>query len=163
MSSEDSRLKVYLELRSRLIDYATPILGCSNRAEDVVQEAYFRFIPAQTTVNQPINYLYRIVKNLALDLRRSLQSEARRNTARAEYHAAEPLTASPEEHAYYRDELKKVEEVLAMLPPKAKLAFEMHRLSGKTFEQIGIELGVSTATAARWTKDAFNCISEVLE
>jgi len=159
--TDESRLKLYLAHRAQLIDYATPIVGCPAHAEDVVQEAYTRFVPALAIVNQPTSYLYRIVRNLALDLKRSLVSETRRNAMRAE--SIEPATPSPEEHAYYRDELRRVEEALATLPPKVKLAFQMHRLGGMTFDEIGKRLSVSTATAARWSKDAFNHVSERVE
>lgn len=161
MPADESRLKLYLAHRAQLIDYATPIVGCPAHAEDVVQEAYTRFAPAPAVVNQPASYLYRIVRNLALDLKRSLVSETRRNAMRAE--SIDAAVPSPEEHAYYRDELRKVEEALATLPPKVKLAFQMHRLGGMTFEQIGQRLNVSTATAARWSKEAFNQVSELVD
>ncbi len=162
MTADDARLKLYLAHRSQLISYAAPIVGCSARAEDVVQDAYLRFAPASARAHQPVAYLYRVVRNLALDLKRSLQSELRRYATQAELSDPEPAAASPEEYAYFRDELRAAEAALAQLPPKVRVAFKLHRLEGMTFEQIGIQLGVSTATAARWAKDAFTHISEVM-
>jgi RNA polymerase sigma-70 factor (ECF subfamily) len=70
LQHDDARLKLYLTHRAALIDYATPIVGCRARAEDVVQEAYIRFVPARVAdarIEQPVAYLYRIVRNVALD------------------------------------------------------------------------------------------------
>ena len=36
-------VRIFVEQRTALIDYAFPIVGCRAHAEDVVQEAYIRF------------------------------------------------------------------------------------------------------------------------
>jgi RNA polymerase sigma-70 factor (ECF subfamily) len=151
-----------------LIDYATPIVGCRMQAEDVVQEAFIRFAPERTRgvqIDQPVNYLYRVVRNLALDWRRRLSAESRRNDAqRLARHANENRdAATPEAVALYRDELRRVEDALAELPPKVRQAFEMHRLGGHTLQQIAERLDVSTATAGRWTQDALFHITRRLQ
>lgn len=81
MRDDDPRLKLFLDHRATLVDYATPIVGDRMRAEDVVQEAYIRFAPgaadgaAAGRVAQPVGYLYRIVRNLALDVTRRRRTE----------------------------------------------------------------------------------------
>lgn len=163
MQHDDTRLKLYLTHRAALIDYATPIVGCRARAEDVVQEAYIRFVPARATdsrIEQPVAYLYRIVRNVALDWTRRFAAETRRDDAGIAGVAATP---SPEETALYRDALRCVEAALAELPDPVRTAFEMHRLGGLTLQQIAARLGVSTATAGRWTQDALVHIARRLE
>lgn len=164
---QDSKLELFLAHRTVLIDYATPIVGCRMRAEDVVQEAYIRFAPGArpgVQIEQPVAYLYRIVRNVALDWRRRLSAESRRDDAHrvADAAGSERATPSPEEVALYRDELRRVEEALAELPDKMREAFEMHRLGGATLQQIGARLGVSTATAGRWTQEALLYIAKRL-
>jgi RNA polymerase sigma-70 factor (ECF subfamily) len=46
-------------------------------AEDVVQEAYFRLaaLDGHNQVAQPVGYIYRIVRNLAVDLIRRFSRE----------------------------------------------------------------------------------------
>jgi len=54
---DKGKLEVYLSHRSALVDYATPILGCRARAEDVVQESYVRFAGQDdnaTALRQPV-------------------------------------------------------------------------------------------------------------
>ena len=51
------------------MNYANGILHDRAGAEDVVQEAYLRFSAAADSgqIVNPVSYLYRIVRNLALD------------------------------------------------------------------------------------------------
>ncbi|MGU9546296.1 sigma factor, partial [Bacillus cereus] len=73
----DDKLKLYLAHRAALLDYAAPIVGCRSRAEDVVQEAWLRFSRQEedAAIRHPASYLYRIVRNLSLDLTRRSATE----------------------------------------------------------------------------------------
>ena len=154
MEHDQDRLRLYLTHRTALIDYAAPIVGCRARAEDVVQEAYLRFVPSageRVPVDRPVSYLYRIVRNLAFDWTRRLSAEARRAAAQA---AIDPVAAaSPEEEALHRDELRRVYAALSEVPERSRRAFEMHRFGGLTFHQIAARLDVSVATAHRLVRD----------
>ena len=157
MERDAAKLDLYLTHRAALVDYAAPIVGCRSRAEDVVQDAYLRFAgrTADDDLRQPLAYLYRIVRNTALDCVRRLSAEARRDGAGAAAAAdGQPLVPSPEETLIHRDSLRRIEAALAALPIRTRLAFELHRFGGLTFQQIADRLGVSTATAHRLTRDA---------
>ncbi len=165
LSDNDSRLRLYLAHRAALVDYVTPIVGDRMRAEDVVQEAYMRFAPATgegAGIEQPVAYLYRIVRNLAYDLRRSLSADKRRDDAHLIFAESLASVPSPEEGAVHRDELRLVESALAELPDDVRRAFEMSRLGGFTLQQIADRLGVSVATAGRWTQDALSHVARRL-
>lgn len=73
----DDKLQLYLSHRAALLDYAAPIVGCRARAEDVVQEAWLRFSRQDDSadIRHPASYLYRIVRNLALDQTRRNATE----------------------------------------------------------------------------------------
>ncbi|MBO6753108.1 MAG: hypothetical protein JJ903_08525, partial [Spongiibacter sp.] len=45
MKYADQKLKTYMTHRAALVDYATPIIGCRARAEDIVQDAFLRYLP----------------------------------------------------------------------------------------------------------------------
>jgi RNA polymerase sigma-70 factor (ECF subfamily) len=167
LNRAEARLKLYLECRPALVDYAAPIVGSRPAAEDAVQEAYFRFVPPPgppaTAMRSPASYLYRVVRNIALDMTRRVSAETRRDTAYAEIIVPFANTPSPEQEAIGRDELQRVEAALAELPPDQRLAFEMSRLGGATFQDIGQRLGVSKATAHRLAQDAFAHIMSRLQ
>lgn len=157
LKEAEARLRLYLSHRRALVDYATPIVGSRSQAEDVVQEAYIRFVPSSAPssgVRQPASYLYRVVRNLAVDSVRGIASEGRRDAAYAETLNPAPLAPSPEEELLQRDELAGVAAALAELPGDKRLAFEMSRLGGLTFQEIARRLGVSPATAHRMAQDA---------
>lgn len=171
MQDDDSRLRLYLTHRAALVDYATPIVGDRMRAEDVVQEAYMRFAPQPreatggnaVRIEQLAAYLYRIVRNLAYDLRRSLSADRRRDDAHLVLTETLPPAASPEEEALQRDELRSAGDALAELPDNVRRAFEMHRIGGYTLQETADHLGVPLSTAARWAQVALAHVARRLQ
>lgn len=164
MKHDKGKLEVYLSHRSALVDYATPILGCRARAEDVVQESYVRFAGQDgdgAALRQPVAYLYRVVRNLALDCLRHLSLEKAAPDDALD-HLASPM-ATPEREAMDRDQLRVVAEALAELPPRTRAAFEMHRLGGHTQQQIAGRLGISVGLVNRLIDDALTHCAERLE
>jgi len=65
---------LYAEHRVSLLNYATRLVGSRAQAEDLVQEAWMRLDGAalESDVQRPLGYLYRIIRNLALDHSRSV-------------------------------------------------------------------------------------------
>lgn len=145
---DKAKLDLYLTHRSALIDYARPILGCRAQAEDVVQEAYLRFDGGgrDRSLDEPVNYLYRIVRNLALDMARRLGREGKVISAVDCQDVAED-TPSPEAQALHRDQLQVVMAALDELPERTRQAVRLHRLEGKTLTQIAVHLGISVGLA----------------
>lgn len=151
MQYSEQFLALFVAHRSKLVSYASGIVGDPARAEDVVQEAYLRFSDALTAkpVDDPLGYLYRIVRNLALDGRRHIGREARYLTQSVEAMAdamAEDKP-SPEIEAVDRGEMRLLREAMAELPEKSRMAIEMHRIGGCTIKQIAGRLGISVGQA----------------
>jgi len=132
MNQRSSYLQLFLNHRTALINYAAPIVGCRSRAEDVVQEAYIRFSTrgeddrTGERIANPVGYLYRIVRNLAVDW-------ARRFSIEAPLPDPEQLNRIPaaiptaKDTVIYRDKLRVLAEALAELPERTQIAFAMHR------------------------------------
>lgn len=168
MTDDRTRLDLFLAHRAALIDYAASILGARSRAEDVVQEAYIRFSGAaggagvsDGPILHPVGYLYRIVRNLALDALRHLAVEGRvEDQALAALPAPEP---SPERHAVTRAELRAVADALSELPERTRIAFEMHRLGGATLHAVAARLGISVGLAHRLVRDALGHCADRLD
>lgn len=156
MSERDVHLRLFLDHRAALVDYATPIVGNRANAEDVVQEAYLRFAAADAAViEQPLAYLYRIVRNHALDMARRLASEKRRDVGAAVVLPEIPdLAANPERIALHRDDLRRVAAALDALPARTRRAFELYRFQDRTLQQIAEELGISTTMAHKLVRAA---------
>lgn len=151
MSPGEATLALYMAHRRELVNYASGIVGDRARAEDVVQEAYLRFseATARRLLEEPLGYLYRIVRNLALDgRRRQVHEERFLSPAEAvDLSQAAEARPSPEAEAVDRDELQLVMAALAELPERTRLALEMHRFGGLKLREIAERLGISVTLA----------------
>ncbi len=129
---------------SDLVMYARRVLGDrSDTAEDIVQEAYLRLLGLAASDEAPTAarpWLFRVVRNLAIDERRSA---ARRADPVAEPDilgtAALDDTESLVEH---REELAGALRDMAALPPRERRAIEMDQ-AGIGAQAIATELGTT--------------------
>lgn len=151
LHEDKTSLGLYMAHRGALVDYATGILGSRAQGEEVVQEAWLRFEQAarRRFLDEPLGYLYRIVRNIALDGRRQRDRESRYLAVPIDgaAEAAPEERASPETEALHREELAIVRAALAELPERTRTALEMHRLDGRTLKEIAGHLGISIALA----------------
>lgn len=63
-------LQAFVDNRTILVKIAARITGCRSRAEDVVQDAFFRLQSAPqitSSFKAQLSYLFQIVRNLAID------------------------------------------------------------------------------------------------
>jgi RNA polymerase sigma factor (sigma-70 family) len=166
MASDTSHL--FMEHRRALVDYATRLVGSRSKAEDVVQEAWIRLNAAMLehrTIAEPKAYLYRIVHNLAVDDRGAVAREGRIIKS-AEVTEADQLSFSgptPEGITLYRDELRRLQQAMAELPERTRIAFQMHRLGGFKLREIALHLRVSVPTAHKLVVDGLRHCRNRLE
>lgn len=154
MAPADQMLALYLEHRRALVNYANGIVRDRAGAEDVVQEAYLRLGTVSQEISHPVGYLYRIVRNLALDWARRSSTD-RPDGAASDTLEAVPHDAPSAEHVLlFRDELRLLQEALVELPERTQAAFRMYRLEGQTLQQIANHLGVSVVRAHQLVKEA---------
>jgi RNA polymerase sigma factor, sigma-70 family len=149
--SDDKTSSLYIAHRRDLVNYANGIVGDRSQAEDVVQEAFLRFrgVASARLLEEPLSYLYRIVRNLAFDGRRRLTLEERHFKAGFEGVAEEIAEdkPSPEAEAIARDELQRVLAAMDELPERTRIALEMHRFGGLKMREIAEHLGISVSMA----------------
>lgn len=149
MPPDHPSASIYEAHRKALVDYADGIVRDRSHAEDVVQDAWLRLNQAEreTLVKEPVRYLYRIVRNLAIDSRRSL-SRLRAKTIDLKAEAIEAVAdekPNAETDAIARDELSLVLAALDELPERTRMAIEMHRFEGKRLAEIAAHLGLSVS------------------
>ena len=127
----------------KLLAFACQWVDCRAEAEDVFQEAFVRFWQNRDTVRQPLLYLYRCVRNAAVDRARSNQRRERHEMA-----AAPPAgTPRPEAPLDQRERERKINEALTKLPPHQREVVALRVWSDMTFEQIGKILSIPRSTA----------------
>ena len=152
MSDNPSALSLFVAHRPALVAYASSIIGNRTLAEDLVQEAWLRFDEASKGrfFDDAKGYLYRIVRNLAIDGRRRAVREGRLFAEGAFDRTAETCpdeTPTPEAVALYRNEIQCVMDAMEELPERTRIAFEMHRFGGAKLREIAEFLGISISLA----------------
>jgi len=184
LDTDRSTLDVFLDHRSSLIDYVTLIVGSRAQAEEIVQEAYIRHAmprgaagatkngsggresakdrPASPEIESPVAYLYRIVRNLALD---SLRRASRRaETGPLDADATPPIASgTPEDIALHRDQLRAVAMALMELPERTRTAFNLYRIERQSLKQVAEHLQVSTPRAHQLVKTALCHVARRLD
>lgn len=142
-----------VERREALVGYAEKIVRNRALAEDVVQDAWFRLERAQASglPDHPVAYLYRLVRNLAVDRRRQLQREQRLmpdvDFDQVASRADDPR--SPETIVLHRDELNRLERALRELPQRTQEIFKLARIDGLTYSQTAKCLGISDSSVQK--------------
>ncbi|MDO7929280.1 sigma-70 family RNA polymerase sigma factor [Pseudomonas sp. KFB-139] len=157
MTDSSGHLYTFLGIRQELVSYAAKITGDRMQAEDIVQEAWIRFIPqqasAKTAIEQPAAYLYRIVRNLALDLIRSRSREQAHQVSPPAWLLPAHIS-DPAELCQHNMTLERLSRALEAMPENSRRALEMHRFGGCTLAEIAEHLNVSLTTAHRLLRDA---------
>ncbi|MPY69957.1 MAG: sigma-70 family RNA polymerase sigma factor [Alphaproteobacteria bacterium] len=149
MNDEPATSRVYRTHRQALVEYAYGITGSQWLAEDVVQEAWLRLDEARSRqeIREPLRYLYRIVRNLSVDMLR--RDDRERVYRGVDLDLATRLVAddtpSPERVAIDREDMRLVAAALAELPERQRLAIEMYRLGDYKLREIAERLGVSVS------------------
>ena len=155
--SDAQILRLYRTHQRELISYANSLVGDNARAEDITQDAYLRFRAAMSDEwrDNPVGYLYRIVRNLALDCCRRTQFE----NALFSYslddinEAVQADRSIPEHQAIARTELEQLHSALDELPGRTRVAVEMHRLGGYKLREIAEHLNISSSMAQHLVKE----------
>lgn len=152
-----SLLQTLISHRQGLIKTAARITGCRSHAEDVVQDAYLRVSSLKSDAlpfNARLNYVFRIVRNLAIDHYRRQATEQRYFVNDEQNLNAVPQLSNPESINVDRQTLGKVDRALAQLPERTRYAFVMYRVHGKPQKDIAAELGVSPTLVNFMIRDA---------
>ena len=138
-----------------LITYATRMLRDSLEAEDVTQDAFlalYRHV-SQVPVNAFRPWLYRVTRNLCLDLlrRRKFKLKLFRDVSRDEDYEPVPVdtqTGRPDEVAEAREAQAAINEAIEGLPMKFREAFLLCEIQGLSYEDASAVLGCPVKTVS---------------
>ncbi|WNW11885.1 RNA polymerase factor sigma-70 [Pseudomonas sp. DTU_2021_1001937_2_SI_NGA_ILE_001] len=163
--STPTLLEALLDNRNTLVKTAARITGCHSRAEDVVQDAFLRLskTPRMTLpLKAHISYVFRIVRNLAIDHYRKQAMEQKYSGSEEEGLNVAIQGATPESQNLDHETLMIIDAALNQLPPRTRYAFESYRLHGVAQKDIAKELGVSPTLVNFMIRDAMVHCRKVL-
>ena len=137
------------ELLGRLVDqYAAALVlyarqWCS-APEDVVQEAFLKLVAQRTPPDNPVSWLYRVVRNAAISAARTARRRHRHEAAAAAQ--TPPWFADAETEGL---DTAAATTALQALPLEEREVIVAHLWGGLTFEQIAELTGGSSSTSHR--------------
>ena len=130
-------------LRPRLVRVAYRMLGSLADAEDVVQEAFIRWLGTdRAVVREPEAFLRRVVTRLCLD---QLRSARRRRETYIGPWLPDPLVEETDEADEPDDVTLPLMLALERLSPLERAAFLLHDVFGLGFGEIGVTIGRDAA------------------
>lgn len=154
-------LQVELELlynrhRGVLTDFAQGMLGCRARAEDVVQDAFLKLWEEgdPRAIRDALKYLFRVVRNLAIDRIRRLGLEGRYQVDEERLPDVPALTPSPERVALGELHWQHLQHALAELPVRTRTAFTMSQVEGYSQREVASHLCASPTQVHFLVRDA---------
>ena len=150
------------EILTRLLDEHGAVLvlyaqqWCDS-PEDVVQDAFLALVRQSAQPGNIVGWLYRVVRNGAINTSRTSRRQSRRETA----------TAGRSElwfHITPDDRLDAAEAAQAMrqLPIEERETIVARLWGGLTFDEIAQLTGSSTSTVHRWYQAGLNSLRERL-
>jgi len=138
----------YVQNRQSLHARATRILKDSARAEEVVQEAWIRFIlaaPELRSTSEVLSYLNKTIENLCIDI---FRQEGRRpnlivlDSALSEIESKFRHEDDVSEVLISADDAAIVRQALSLLSPGERTALVMWEMEGRSTEEIAQALGI---------------------
>lgn len=151
-------IRIYREYRQQLFTCALAITRCPERAEDAVQEAFCRLFRSNGRAQQLKAYVFRAVRNAALDqLRRPAP-----NAAPVPEFIFDPHPG-PREVATQGEFQRRVAAALLTLSADERETIVEHLYSGLTFREIAEVREARLGTVTTWYQRGLQKLRGMLE
>ena len=153
MSGSKSIHELYMALRGSLVRSVVGIVP-PREIEDIVQEAYVRVcqVEKEADIRTPQSYLFRTVRNLALDHAKRAESRLTQ-TVGEDVDAYGPQSAqlfdATFEQAASNEEFASFCDAVRHLPVQCRRAFVLKKVYGYSQREIARELEVSESTVEK--------------
>lgn len=120
-------------------------------AQDLVQELFVQFVenPAANLVQDGRAYLFRMARNLLVDIARQSASRPMATLSDDEMASIETTAPGPEQMLAGRQRLRHLAEVLAELPPLTQRIFVLNRVDELSYQQVADRLDISTSSVQK--------------
>ncbi len=153
-----------LPLEAQLVQFLRRSWRNRSDIPDLLQEVYMRVCEAaQKQIPVPAKpFVFAVARNLIID-------HVRRENVVSIKSASEPdavETASdapgPDRSAIARDELRRLEDALDRLPPRAREAMVMKKVDGLSRREIATRMGVTEKTVKWHLNEAMRALADIL-
>jgi RNA polymerase sigma factor (sigma-70 family) len=154
----DTLEQIYRDCRQQLFTCAMAITRCPDRAEDAIQEAFYRLFRMEGKPRHLKAYVFRAVRNAAIDQRR-------RNSPPGEELSEFIFDtgAGPDESAANQEFKRRVAEGLLTLSEDERETVVHHIYGGLTFREIARVRESPLGTVVSWYRRGIKKLREQLE
>jgi RNA polymerase sigma-70 factor (ECF subfamily) len=152
--------QLLLTMRPELLRFMLVRQCAPAEVEDLFQDLYVKLTRTRSgPVSNPRAYLYQMANNLLHDHRRGHERQRARDDHWVRNQIGPDLERdagpSPEESAIARDELARVNRVIATMPDRTALILKLYRLDGQSQKAIADSLGLSLSAVEKHLQRAY--------
>jgi RNA polymerase sigma factor (sigma-70 family) len=160
LGSEEDRLraelveKLFREHNEALLRFLRARVGSLHEAREVAQEAYVRLLSLDKpgAVSYMRAFLFKTAANIAIDRRRREDVHQRATEPELFREFADTLT--PERRLADEQTLRRLERLIAALPPRCQEAFVLSQIQGVEFAEIARRMGLSESMVRKYVMRA---------
>ncbi len=141
--------------------YAKKYVVCSDLAEEVVADVFFKIWQSRKTlqINTSLkSYLFVATKNLSINVVNKVKSDY----LKREIHetSSDFSHLNTDESLHYNEVKTQIDQIIDELPPQRKIIFKLNRIDGLKYKEIAEKLGISVSTVQKQMIEAIKHISQ---
>ena len=139
--------QIYHRYKHRLYGNLRKLLKSDSAAEELLQQLFVKIWENRLALDPDKAfkaYLFRIAENLVYDFFRKATRD--RNLEAQLMTVATDNYSHIEEASYTKESEAILNRAVASLPPQRRHVFTLCKIEGKTYEEVSVELGISTST-----------------
>lgn len=153
MPSHQTLINIYITLREKLARSVTKLVP-PKEVEDIVQEAYVRIcqIKNSDNIDSPKPFLFKMVRNLALDYRKRAESRVTDGIDNIDQLAVDESQCERDEmfeQAASSEKFGRFCEAVRVLPVQSRRAFVLKKVYGYSQKEIAREMNISENTVEK--------------
>jgi RNA polymerase sigma-70 factor, ECF subfamily len=148
-SRNDFFAQLFSESREVLQRYIRRLVGSSETAEEIVQEAFLRTYEQGDVVETPRAFLFSTARNLAFNQYRHRRIAERESLVEADVSRAPSQCESLESEALRNERTRLINDAVNRLPPQCRAAFSLRVFHGCSYKEVADRLGISAKTVEK--------------
>ncbi len=136
--------RIYQLYAGRISAKLLHLLKSRDAAQDILQDTFIKVWEVRASIDPElsfVSFLYKIATNLSSNAFRKEFRESRMRTG--VQHSSTEGYSHVEEQLFRKEEQEMLQQALDQLPPRQRQVFVMHKLEGKSYKEIGEELGIT--------------------
>lgn len=161
-AQESPLLASFIRHQQELLKFLSYKLSCADTAGDLVQETFLRIAkyPDASAIENPRAMCFHIANNLALDHLRKCAYQDKFTGSEISCETVASLVQEPATTVNAIQQLERLEQLIAALPPIRRQVFLLSRVEGKGYKAIALELGISERTVENHVYKALKTLKE---